>query len=180
MLQCYLLQMVCDMDEWGDSHTCKWAYVNELMWWWHSHVYACLCLFDEMMLWSYDGLCCGMVTALLWWIMVMAEWFPHMNAMVMAGWFLHMKEKFYGWKYAQGYLRRSRDVPPLLIYSIGDPHTGGYPNKRGMLTPIRVLKTRALIGKGPFKALARWGWGTAIDGWWCQLPVAKTRVSPCL
>ena len=25
------------------------------------------------------------------------------------GWFLHMKEKFYGWKYAQGYLRRSRD-----------------------------------------------------------------------
>ena len=109
MLQCYLLQMVCDMDEWGDSHTCKWASVNEFMWWWHSHVYACLCPFNEMMLWSYDGLCCGMVTALLWWIMVMAEWFPHMNAMVMAGWFLHMKEKFYGWKYAQGYLRRSRD-----------------------------------------------------------------------
>ena len=109
MLQCYLLQMVCDMDEWGDSYTCKWAYVNEFMWWWHSHVYACLRPFDEMMLWSYNGLCCGMVIALLWWIMVMAEWFPHMNAMIMAGWFLHMKEKFYGWKYAQGYLRRSRD-----------------------------------------------------------------------
>ena len=49
MLQCYLLQMVCDMDEWGDSHTCKWAYVMMAL--------PCVCLFmsfwwdDVMKLW---------------------------------------------------------------------------------------------------------------------------------
>ena len=48
--------------------------------------------------------------------------------------------------------------------SIGNSHKGGDSNKLWKLTSISVLTTRALMGKGPFEALAHRGRGAAIDG----------------
>jgi len=90
-------------------------------------------------------------------------------------------QRFSEWKrqsYGQVWNRAWRPSPWVIVSGISTNGRG--PNKPRRLTLVSALKTRAVAGKGPFEALARGGRGTAIHGWWCQLPVARKRVSPRL
>ena len=90
-----------------------------------------------------------------------------MNLSMMFKGFMNGKRQSYG----QVWNRAWRPSPWVIVSGISTNGRG--PNKPRRLTLVSALKTRALAGKGPFEALARGGRGTAIHGWWCQLPVSQ-------